>query len=244
MIGMDVLHAMHASFEDLIRTPLFGITLTVAAYLVAVRIWRAFGRSALLTPVLTAIVLVACFLEITGIDYKTYLVGGSYLSFLLGPATVALAAPLYKAGSAIKQLLAPVAAGVVVGSLTAIASAVLVVRVMGGDYALEATLAPKSATTPIAMALSDGSGGVTALAAVLTVLTGVLGAVAGPWLLNALHVSDPRVRGLALGVSSHGIGTSQALAEGPLTGAFAALAMACSGVTTAILMPVVLTVLG
>lgn len=231
-------------WASFVRTPLFGITLTVAAYVLAVRLWRALGRNALLTPVLVAIVLVAFFLEVTGIDYHTYLVGGNYLSFLLGPATVALAVPLYRAGSAIKALLVPVTAGVLVGALTAMTTAVVVGRVLGGGPALEASLAPKSATTPIAIALASSTGGITSLTAVLTVVTGVLGAVAGPWVLGLLRVGDPRIRGLALGVSSHGIGTSQALAEGPMTGAFAALAMACSGVVTALLVPAVLALAG
>lgn len=230
--------------REIIATPLFGITLTVAAYALAVRLWRRAGRHPLLTPVLVAIVLVVATLSVLHIGYGDYLRGGQYLSFLLGPATVALAVPLYRAGRRIREVLLPVLTGVLVGSATALVTAVLTVRALGGAPALEATLAPKSATTPIAIALSQAAGGIPALTAVLTVLTGVLGAVAGPSLLTVLRVRDPELRGLAMGVSAHGIGTSRALQADPLTGAFAALAMALSGVVTSLLMPLVLALLG
>lgn len=236
--------ALTAAWDEVVRTPLFGITLTVAAYVAAVRLWRRAGRTPLLTPVLVAMALVVAVLELTGVDYETYLVGGRYLSFLLGLATVALAVPLYRSAATIRRLLVPVAVGVVLGSAAALASAILVVRVLDGGPVLEATMAPKSTTTPIAIALAEAAGGLPSLAAVVVILTGILGAVLGPWLLDLVRVRDPRIRGLALGVSSHGIGTSRALEDGPVTGAFSALAMALSGVVTALLMPAVLRLLG
>lgn len=238
------MNSMLDTWHDFLASPLFGITLTVAAYTAALRLWHRFGRSALLTPVLVAIALVVVFLELSGVSYQDYLVGGSFLSFLLGPATVALAVPLYRASSSIRQLALPVLAGVACGCLAAMATGIVVVRALNGGLALEATIAPKSATTPIAIVLADSSGGIASLAAVLTVLTGVLGAVFGPMLLGMVGVSDPRLRGLALGVSSHGIGTSRAIQEGPVQGAFAALAMAMSGVLTALALPAVLRLLG
>lgn len=236
--------SLASAWSEVVRTPLFGVTLTVAAYVVAVRVWRRLGRTPLLTPVLVAIGLVVAFLEVTGVRYDDYMQGGRYLSFLLGPATVALAVPLHRAASSIRRLLLPVAVGTVVGAATAMSVAVLAVRLLGGSHELEATLAPKSATTPIAIVLSSGAGGIASLTAVLTVVTGVMGAVLGPWLLGLVRVRDPRIRGLALGVSSHGIGTSRGLQEGPVTGAFAALAMALSGVLTSLLMPAVLALAG
>lgn len=225
-------------------SPLFGLTLTVAVYLAAVALWKRAGRHALLTPAFVAIVVLATFLVVTGIPYEQYMIGGSYLNFLLGPATVALAVPLHRAAASIRQLLLPIAVGVAVGAVAAMVTAILTVRLLGGDPALEATLAPKSATTPISMALAAQAGGNAPLTAVLTILTGVVGAVLGPWLLGLCRIRDPRIRGLAIGVSSHGIGTARALADGPLTGAFAALAMALSGVVTAVLIPLVMTILG
>lgn len=232
------------AWKQFLTTPLFGITLTVLVYALAVRLWRRCGSNALLTPVLTAMLAIVALLRITHISYATYMVGGNYLAFLLGPATVALAVPLYHAAEQIRRFWMPVSIGVLAGSTVAMASGILTVRVLGGDHVLEATMAPKSATTPIAIAMSASAGGNTSLTAVLTVLTGVLGAIAGPALLNLLRIHDPRVLGLAMGVSSHGIGTSRALAQGPVNGAFSALAMASSGVVTSLLAPAVLLLLG
>lgn len=235
---------MLPSLHQFTTTPLFGVTLTIGAYGVAHRLWLRGGRHPLLTPVLVAIALVVAVLHVAGVGYADYLTGGDLLSFLLGPATVALAVPLHRAGPSIGRMLRPVLMAVLVGSTAAMATTVVVVRLCGGTPQLEATLAPKSATTPIAIVLASSTGGVAALAAVVTVLTGVLGAVVGPGLLRAVGIHDPRVLGLALGVASHGIGTSRALEEDPLAGAFAALAMALSGISTSLLMPGVLALLG
>lgn len=162
-------------WHALVASPLFGVTLTVGAYAAAVRLWRRCGRHPLLSPVLVAIAVVIAVLELGGISYDEYLHGGQLLSFLLGPATVALAIPLHRQMAAIKELLLPVLAGVLSGSLASILTALLVVEVLHGDPSLAATLAPKSATTPIAMAIAAQNGGDTALAAVIAVLTGILG---------------------------------------------------------------------
>ncbi|TFI49211.1 LrgB family protein, partial [Micrococcus endophyticus] len=155
MNAAELTDSLAEAWDALLHTPLFGIALTLAVAVLARRLWLAARQTALLTPVLVTIVLVAAFLALTGIDYETYMIGGSYLTFLLGPATVALAVPLYRAGPDIRKLLLPIAVGVTVGSLTAMVSAVLIVRLMGGNAALAATFAPKSATTPIAMAVAD-----------------------------------------------------------------------------------------
>lgn len=235
--------AFTEAWHEVVRTPLFGITLTVAAYALAVRLFHRAGRNPLLTPVLVAMALVVAFLALTGIDYADYMRGGQYLSFLLGPATVALAIPLYRSAATIKRLLLPVIVGVLCGSIASMVSAVLLVRWFGGSEVLEITMAPKSTTTPIAIALVQGAGGLPSLAAVVVILTGVLGAVVGSWVLDVFRVRDPRIRGLAIGVSSHGVGTAKALQIGPTVGAFSALAMALSGIITALLMPAVLLLL-
>lgn len=243
MNAAELTDSLAEAWDALLHTPLFGIALTLAVAVLSRRLWLAARQTALLTPVLVTIVLVAAFLALTGIDYETYMIGGSYLTFLLGPATVALAVPLYRAGPDIRKLLLPVAVGVTVGSLTAMVSAVLIVRAMGGDAALAATFAPKSATTPIAMAVADAGGGIVSSPP----CSPCSPACSAPcWPLGARPAARarPRVRGLAIGVSSHGIGTARALAEGPKTGAFSALAMACSGVLTALLAPLVLAMTG
>ena len=125
MNAAELTDSLAEAWDALLHTPLFGIALTLAVAVLSRRLWLAARQTALLTPVLVTIVLVAAFLALTGIDYETYMIGGSYLTFLLGPATVALAVPLYRAGPDIRKLLLPVAVGVTVGSLTAMVSACL-----------------------------------------------------------------------------------------------------------------------
>lgn len=228
----------------LLSSPLFGVTLTLAAYQLARALWERTGRHALLNPVLGAIVLAGGTLLLLGVDYRDYMVGAQYIAFLLGPATVALALPLHYEARLVRRAALPILAGVLLGSTTAIAVAYGVVRALGGDERLALSMAPKSATTPVSIALSQSVGGVPALTAVFTILAGVLGAVAGPAVLSLCRFGDRRVRGLALGVASHGIGTSRALEENPTEGAFSGLAMGLNALATALLLPLLLTVLG
>ena len=136
----------------------------------------------------------------------------------------------------------PLLVSLVTGAVSAIVVAIVVTKALGGSDQLALSMAPKSATTPIAIALSQASGGLPALTAVLTVLTGVLGAVAAPRVLSLLHIQDPRVRGFAIGMSSHGIGTASAFHESALTGAFSGLAMALNALATAIALPLLLAI--
>ena len=229
-----------AAWASLVHSPLFGIALTLAAYQAARWLWRRSGQHSLTNPVLVAILLVVVVLLVTGIDYDDYFRGGQYISFLLGPATVALALPLHRQAPHIRRSALPILVCLVSGAVSAVAVAIVVTKALGGSDQLALTMAPKSATTPIAIALAQSSGGLPALTAVLTVLTGVLGAVAAPRVLSLLGVHDPRVRGFAIGMSSHGIGTARAFHESPLTGAFSGLAMALNSLATAVVLPVLL----
>jgi predicted murein hydrolase (TIGR00659 family) len=231
-----------AAWATVIHSPLFGIALTLAAYQLARRLWVRSGHHSLANPVLVAIALVVVVLLVGRIDYADYLRGGQYIGFLLGPATVALALPLHRQARHIRRSALPILLSLVTGAVAAIVVALLVTKLLGGSDQLALTMAPKSATTPIAIALSESAGGLPALTAVLTVLTGVLGAVAAPAVLDLVGVRDERVRGFAIGMSSHGIGTSRAFHESPLTGAFAGLAMALNALATAVVLPVLLAV--
>jgi predicted murein hydrolase (TIGR00659 family) len=223
-------------------SPLFGLTVTLAAYAVGRWLHRRTG-SALLQPVLVAIVLVAVLIEVADVPYRDYLVGGDYVAFWLGPATVALALPLHHEWHLVRRSALPVLTGVVAGAVVSVVAAVLVTRFAGGSRVLELTMAPKAATTPVSIAVAEQIGGIPALTAVVTIVAGITGAVLGPWLLDRLHIVDPRARGVALGVSSHGIGTSRALQESRTEGAFSGLSMALSALATSILVPLVLLVL-
>jgi predicted murein hydrolase (TIGR00659 family) len=229
-----------AAWTAVVHSPVLGIVVTLAAYQAARKLWTVSRHHPLANPVLVAIVLVVVVLLVTGIDYADYLRGAQFISFLLGPATVALALPLHRQAPHIRRAALPIVVCVVSGAVSAIAVAIVVTKALGGSDQLALTMAPKSATTPIAIALAQASGGLPALTAVLTVLTGVLGAVAAPKVLSLLHVRDPRVRGFAIGMSSHGIGTASAFHESPLTGAFSGLAMALNALATAIALPLLL----
>lgn len=224
-------------------SPVFGVALTLAAYQLGRRLWQRTGNQPWVNPVLVAVTLIGAALWLLDVDYDTYLRGGSLIALLLGPATVALAWPMHQELPLVRRAAVPVLVGVAVGSGVAVASAVVVTELFGGSEELALSQAPKTATTPVAIALAESVGGIPALTAVLTILTGIVGAVAGPRLLSLARVRDLRVRGLAVGVSSHGIGTAQMLHESRTEGAFSGLAMALTALATSVWVPVLVPLL-
>lgn len=232
------------AWHELTRSPLFGIALTLLVYQLAVWAWERSGRRAVLHPVLTSIAGIATGLTVLGIPYRDYWTGSGLIGMLLGPATVALALPLYRQARAIRAAAVPILTGLLAGAAAAIVATVVAVRLTGGSEQLARSMATKSATTPVALALTEALGGIPALAAVFAILTGVLGAVAGPALLTRLAVRSPRLRGLAMGLSAHGIGTARALQRDPAEGAFAGLAMGLGALLTALVLPPIALALG
>ncbi len=232
-----------AAWAALVASPLFGIALTLGAYEVGRFAFRRGRGHPLLNPVLVAIVIVAGVLLLTGVAYEQYWRGASSIALLLGPATVALAVPLFRQFDRVREAAWPILTSVVLGALTGVVSGVGITTVLGGSDELARSMAPKSATTPVAIALAEQIGGAPALTAVLTIFTGVFGAVVGPAVLTAVRVRDARVRGLALGASAHGIGTSSAFGESQLAGSFAGLAMALTAFATALVLPLLAPVL-
>ena len=167
-----------AAVADLVATPLFGVTLTLAVYLVACRVAVAARGNPLVNPVLVSIVVIVALLLLTGTSYGDYQQGGRLIGFLLGPATVALAVPLHRQRARIRACALPTLVGIGAGAIAGVLVALTVTVALGGDHELARTMAPKSVTAPVAIALSQANGGVAELTAVLTILTGVLGAVA------------------------------------------------------------------
>lgn len=222
----------------LAASPLMGLTITLLAYQGAFRIYQRSGCNPLANPVLIAVTALVVFLSITGTAYETYFAGAQFVHFLLGPATVALAVPLYMQLKRVRAMLWSVLAGLLAGSLTAIGSAVLVGRLFGASETTQLSLAPKSVTTPIAMGIAERIGGIPSLTAVLVIVTGILGALGARWVFDAMRLRDPAIRGFAIGVASHGIGTARAFQVNEQSGAFAALAMGLNGALTALLVPV------
>ena len=221
-------------------SPLLWLTVTFVAWLAADALARRSGRNPLVNPVLIAVVLVGTLLKLTGTDYKVYFGGAQFVHFLLGPATVALALPLHRNWPLVRRNLLPMAAALVVGSLTAIASALAIAASFGVPRSVLVSLAPKSVTAPVAMAISEGLGGEPALTAVLVIATGIVGAVMVTPLMNAMGIRNFAARGFAVGLASHGIGTARAFAVDPVAGTFAGLAMGLNAIMTALVAPAIL----
>jgi len=221
-------------------SPLLGLTATLLAYQGAYWLYRRSGFNPLANPVLIAVAGLVALLSLGEIPYQRYFDGAQFVHFLLGPATVALAIPLYAQFRQVRRLAAPLLAGLVAGSLTAVISAVALGQWLGASRPSLMSLAPKSATTPIAMGVAERIGGIPSLTAVLVIATGILGAVAGRWIFDALRVRDPAIRGFAIGVASHGIGTARAFQVSEQAGAFAALGMGLNGAFTALAVPALL----
>ena len=224
----------------LARGPLLWLTATLAAYALGDAAFRAAGRRPFVNPVLVAVILLGLLLWVTATPYATYFEGAQFVHFLLGPATVALALPLWEARAHVRRAALPVLAGVLTASVTGTASALLIGRLGGLSDLTLISLAPKSATAPVALGISDRLGGSPTLTAVLVILTGISGAIIATPLLNAMRLRDWRARGLAVGAASHGIGTARALQVHPVAGAFAGLGMGLNAVGAAFLVPLIL----
>jgi predicted murein hydrolase (TIGR00659 family) len=218
-------------------SPLFGLTMTLIAYGMAYRVYVWSKSNPLLNPVVTAVALLIALLLLTHTPYQDYFAGGQFVHFLLGPATVALAIPLYRQFGKLKKLWLPVLvallAGVTIGGISAVGIAWL----LGADPQTLLSLAPKSVTAPVAMGIAERIGGIPSLTAVLVVTTGIIGAVLGTKLFDLLRIRDDSVRGIAMGVAAHGIGTARAFQVSAEMGAFAGLAMALSAFAAAVILP-------
>jgi len=219
--------------------PLLWLALTLLAYAVGDACFRASGRKPYVNTVLIAVVILALILWVSGTPYGTYFEGAQFVHFLLGPATVSLALPLYDNLGRLKRAVLPVLAALIAGSATAALSAVAIAAALGVRGEALASLAPKSATAPVAIGIAENIGGAPTLTAVLVILTGITGAIVATPLLDALRIRDWRARGLAVGVASHGIGTARAFQVHSTAGAFAGLGMALNAVATAFIAPLV-----
>lgn len=232
-----------SGLEFLAATPLLWLALTLGAYLLAVAVNERCNKMPLLNPTLLAIALVVVVLAVTGTSYKRYFDGAQFVHFLLGPAVVAMAVPLYRHTEMIRKSAGALFAGLGIGCLTAILSSVLLTRGLGSGRELWLSMAPKSATAAISMAISGKIGGVPALTAVLTISTGITGACLASYVLRLVGVKEWHARGFAMGLSSHGIATARAFQENEIAGTFAGLAMAFNGIATAVLVPLIIKLL-
>ncbi|MCX6400314.1 MAG: LrgB family protein [Propionibacteriales bacterium] len=225
------------SVLDVARSPLALLAVTLGGYQLGRWLQARSGGHALVQPVLVTIVVVGLAITLLDVDYPDYRRATELIAFWLGPATVALAVPLHRQAAHLKGFVVPMLVAIVAGATTSIVSAVLLSRALGAGDDLERTLATKAATTPVAIAVTDALGGIAPLAAVCAISIGIVGAIAGPFVLDLLRIHDRRARGLAVGAVSHGVGASRMLREDETEGAFAGLAMGLSALAISVLVP-------
>lgn len=224
-------------------TPLFGLTATLVVYVLAQTVYLRLGQAAWANPVLWSVVTLASLLTLTRVDYPTYFSGAQFIHFLLGPAVVALAWPLWERRHELRQRWRALLLASLAGGAAASASAMLLGWSVGLPHEVILSLAPKSVTAPVAMGIADAIGGVPALAAVFAVITGMVGALSGRTLFGWLGVPAQGVgwmaRGFALGTAAHGIGAARALQVNADAGAYAGLALGLQVMLASLLIPLI-----
>ena len=220
----------------------FGVFITILVFFVFNKIYEK-KKKFYLNPVLLSIIAVIIVLQVTGIDYEAYNESAQVISFFLGPGVVSLAVPLYKKRENVKEYILEVSTGVIVGGLTAVLSVVVITWLLGGSESLIISISPKSVTTPVAISISEQIGGIYSLTAILVIITGILGNSVGVPILNLFKVKDPVARGIAMGVSSHVLGTERIMQESKLSGAISGLGMALNAIFSAFIIYHVLQIL-
>jgi predicted murein hydrolase (TIGR00659 family) len=227
--------------DEFLNTPIFGILLSLIAFQIGVLLYNRILLS-LFNPLLVASVLVIIFLLFFRIDFETYNIGGDYISFFLGPATVVLAVPLYKKISLLKNNALPILTGIFVGCIAAILSIAVLSSLSGLDELVSKSLLPKSVTMPIGIEISKQIGGISAITIAAIVITGITGAVLGPFICRSFRIKDKVAIGVALGTASHALGTTRAIELGETEGAMSGLAIGIAGLITVFLVPLLLYV--
>ena len=211
----------------------FGAVVSLLAYEVGLMLKRRF-RLAILNPLLIAVICVIGVNAVMKVDYQTYNAGGQYLSYLLTPATVCLAVPLYEQLALLKKHLTAVICGIVAGVLASMVGVLICALVFGLEHELYVTLLPKSITTAIGMGVSEELGGIVTITVATIIVTGILGSVIADGVFALFRIEEPVARGLALGNASHAIGTAKAMEMGQVEGAMSSLAVAVAGLVTVV----------
>lgn len=234
-----MLDALLGACRTLAGNPAWWLCLTLACYVLGQKIFQSAKGNPLVSPIIISVVLLILYLVTTGVPYEQYFQGAGFIHFLLGPATVVLAVPLYEQRSKLAKLWLPLACGLLAGCIAAIASVILIGGACGLSSETILSMVPKSVTTPIAMGVSESLGGMPDLTAAFVVITGILGSIIGRPVFKLLRIKSEPVCGVALGLSAHGMGTSAAFQISPRAGAFGGLAMGLCGVITAFIAPII-----
>lgn len=228
--------------QEFAKNPAFGICLTLFAYMIGAGIHN-YAKSYLAHPILIACTVVISFLALSGIPYQSYNEGAKYISYLLGPATVALAVPMYKNFKLIRKNKGAILAGITCGSITGIISSSLIAAGLGADRIIAISMAPKSVTSPIAIEVSKMLGGYPSLTAAIVIISGVTGTMVGTEVLKLSGVKNKIAIGVALGTAAHGLGIARAMKEGEEAGAMSSLAIGVAGIITSFAAPVIIRLL-
>lgn len=229
--------------SEFLHSELFAVTLTIGVFWIAQLIQKR-SRSVILNPILLAIILIILVLKIGHISFETYYAGGKYIEFLLKPAIVALGVPLYQQIEQIRKQAIPILACQLAGCIVGATSAFLIARYCQATLDVAISLAPKSATTPIAMEVARLTGGISSLTAIIVIVTGILGAIFGLQFLRLIGVKSPIAQGLALGAAAHAVGTSHAMEKNIKLGVYSSLGLIVNGTLTGLLTPYLLHMLG
>ena len=224
--------------HSLVHSEIFDLALVVGTYIAATLLYKKTHLS-LLHPLLTSIFVIIVILEVLDIKYESFQQGSHLIHFMLGPSVVALGYVLFEQMKYLKGNVVSILTSVFVGAIVGIISVIAIGKLMGADQSLIATLQPKSVTTPIAMGISEKNGGIPSLTAVIVVAVGIFGSIVGPAVMKVLGIESRIAKGLALGASSHGVGTAAAIQLGAVEGALSGLAIGLMGIMTAILVPVI-----
>jgi predicted murein hydrolase (TIGR00659 family) len=224
--------------RQLTETPLFGVLISLVTFEIGYLVYKKTKRP-LFNPLLISIILIITLLLKFNIPYESFNKGGQVISFFLGPATVILALPLYKKFSLLKANALPILAGILNGSIAGLISVLALSRLFGLSKELTASVLPKSITTPIGIEVSKQLGGLPSITVVIIIATGIIGSIIGPLLLKTFKVRDKVASGIALGTSSHAIGTAKALEMGEVEGAMSGLSIGVAGIITVLLAPLI-----
>jgi predicted murein hydrolase (TIGR00659 family) len=227
---------------DVFSNPLFGIMITLFTFWVGSVLYKRWNYS-FLNPLVVSSFLIIGFLLLFKVSFEKYNVGASFISFFLGPATVILAVPLYRKINLLQENALAIITGITVGSVSGIASIILMSKMFGLDDIISASLVPKSVTTPIGIELSTQLGGLPAITIAGIVVTGILGAVMVPGICKIFKIEDKVAVGVAIGTSSHALGTTKAVEIGETEGAMSGLAIGIAGLVTVILAPILVKLL-
>ncbi|QZY55606.1 LrgB family protein [Crassaminicella profunda] len=226
----------------IIENPFFGLCLSLIAFLIGIQINKKLKHPAL-NPLLIGIIIIICFLKITHIDYSIYYEQNKILNFLLGPATVVLAVPLYKNIEILKENLKAVSIGVLLGTITSIISVVYMASFLGANDKILLSMTPKAVTAPIAMEVSRVLGGIPSLTAGLVAITGIFGACFAPEILRLFKIKNKIAIGIAIGTTTHALGTTRAFQEGEVQGAMSSLSIGLAGLITALVAPYIIFIM-